>query len=992
MTVNTINDLVALLDQAEQDVTVLGAIANDTATETGSGISAGLVTTRDGGNVKNVQKVIADIENGITTGVRADIQADGVMVFAGAATWNFVGSNITVTDVSGVATIAVASEVNVVGTPASNQLGVWTGTQGLEGTSALTYEAGVLNVTGTVAATDFTGDGTALTGVASTAQGALADTALQSADIGVSIQAYAAVLTATTAAYTTAAETKLNNVETSATADQTGAEIKTAYEAEADTNALTDALLTKLNVVETSAFGVIAESKAITAVDGLAYSTSLDSDGGAWIDGAIARRSSWYNEPLNTATRGATRAFPANPVVIAESGKVTIFDGDDPALPMWMVFNANGAIASSGILPLTDITSVDMTDGVLAVGQVNTGNRGGLKVISFLADAAENYGYLPLTYGEFLGTIADRNTVNGYGASSRSVTLVNSVVNDVAMTVLPNAPIDPATGIRVPTILVGTDGGMSQISDDGNVWDFASVSSTYNYCHAVSVRDDGKFVVEMDANVNRRYTHVIDALTADLLINSYGSSAESLEFYSDNSSLPGLHTLAESARYVAKDALAGANGLTRTISGTTKENGMVSYVTSTYNTGWMQGDIKGAWLSSVDSTDLVGAELVTNGDFATDISGWPDLSEGTGSIAWDASGYIGLSTGVDSSNEGRTGQEVSTTVGGLYTLHITRVSGSSYITVGETISGPVITATSIAASDAEETLTFTATTTSTYVTLRNFTNTNATSLIDSISVRLADADRSVNANGLATYGTVTKAAVATGAELMSYSGFSTANYLEQPYNADLDFGTGDFSIMGWVKPSATQTGQDYIFGRGTTKLALGYVASSRTWHIYVNGVLATVVHDITGVWKSFTLARSGTTVSLYVGGLLITSYTNAGDVSGSTPTLVVGNLVAGNSQAFSGGSIALLRISATAPSAAQIAKIYNDEKHLFTDNALAVLSADAVTALSHDPVTDLLYVGGASGTATVSGITPVSRDATAVSTFISVVDGMEIKQ
>jgi hypothetical protein len=85
-------------------------------------------------------------------------------------------------------------------------------------------------------------------------------------------------------------------------------------------------------------------------------------------------------------------------------------------------------------------------------------------------------------------------------------------------------------------------------------------------------------------------------------------------------------------------------------------------------------------------------------------------------------------------------------------------------------------------------------------------------------------------------------------------------------------------------------------------------------------------------------------------------------------------------------------MGAGAPTDAQIAKMYEDEKHLFTDNALAVLSADAVTALSHDPVTDLLYVGGASGTATVSGITPVSRDATAVSTFISVVDGLEIKQ
>ena len=46
---------------------------------------------------------------------------------------------------------------------------------------------------------------------------------------------------------------KLDGIETGATADQTGAEIKAAYEGESDTNAFTDALLTKLNGIEASA-------------------------------------------------------------------------------------------------------------------------------------------------------------------------------------------------------------------------------------------------------------------------------------------------------------------------------------------------------------------------------------------------------------------------------------------------------------------------------------------------------------------------------------------------------------------------------------------------------------------------------------------------------------------------------------------------------------------------------------------------------------------
>lgn len=46
---------------------------------------------------------------------------------------------------------------------------------------------------------------------------------------------------------------KLDLIEDNATADQTGAEIKTAYEGEADTNAFTDALLSKLNAISAGA-------------------------------------------------------------------------------------------------------------------------------------------------------------------------------------------------------------------------------------------------------------------------------------------------------------------------------------------------------------------------------------------------------------------------------------------------------------------------------------------------------------------------------------------------------------------------------------------------------------------------------------------------------------------------------------------------------------------------------------------------------------------
>ena len=65
----------------------------------------------------------------------------------------------------------------------------------------------------------------------------------------------------------------------------------------------------------------------------------------------------------------------------------------------------------------------------------------------------------------------------------------------------------------------------------------------------------------------------------------------------------------------------------------------------------------------------------------------------------------------------------------------------------------------------------------------------------------------------------------------------------------------------------------------------------------------------------------------------------------------------------SNSKIALFRTGAGAPSAEQVKKIYNDEKHLFYENAKCTLygSSDAVTALGYDEDTELLHVGTSSG-------------------------------
>ena len=61
--------------------------------------------------------------------------------------------------------------------------------------------------------------------------------------------------------------TKLDGIETGATADQTGAEIKAAYEAESNTNAFTDSEKTKLTGIETGAD--VTDTANVTAAGAL---------------------------------------------------------------------------------------------------------------------------------------------------------------------------------------------------------------------------------------------------------------------------------------------------------------------------------------------------------------------------------------------------------------------------------------------------------------------------------------------------------------------------------------------------------------------------------------------------------------------------------------------------------------------------------------------------------------------------------------------------
>jgi hypothetical protein len=742
--------------------------------------------------------------------------------------------------------------------------------------------------------------------------------------------------------------------------------------------------------------GALSRNITDTAVDVFVYDTSKDSDGGAWRK--RTQGTSWYNETLNTATRGSRKEFPAVAVIVAESNQVTIYDGDDPDLPMWMVFNQLGFSCYS----ISSVTGVVARDGIIAASQAEHGHR----LQNFVSDTA----YFMSVSGKAEGTgLVNRNTAFIETTYDTSRPLVNSNANDVAMAVLPNAPIDAATGLPVPTIAVATDGGVSVIKDDGNVFDFTS-ATTPNTNFVSFTEDDRICFFADDSGANYKWVQIFDIPSSDV---GYIFSGAPNNYYATYSNTGGVYpALAPGATSDANNdgltfkqnvAVADPKGLgigtidqPRT---TDPSNNMVAYSTSDYATGWMHGDIKLATLSDTDDTDVTGSELVTNGTFDTDLSGWTDQTNVYLTPSWN-NGKLRLTWANNFSSWYGMEQFIPTEVGKTYVISADMTSSDSnaegsyfYVYLGGSWVGDN------GVTNGVYTRTFVAESTSTGIrTGHGNNNGNFYSgdyyEVDNISVRLAEEDRSVNGNGLQVFGTVTKNPVATGADLVAYSGFSTSNYLEQPYNSDLDFGTGDFCVMGWHKGTNTSGN---IFTRWTLNGSTFYQVylNNSRYRFQVTSSTNSKTADSdavanTDVWNYITAIRLAGILYLYVNGRLVATTTGStANLDDPTGTLAFGTFQ-GGSGASNSSYLALWRISATAPSPEQIKKIYEDEKFLFQENAQATLygSSDAVTALAYDDSTNLLHVGTSAGRSVFQGLRRVDNTTTAVGAAISASNGL----
>ena len=775
----------------------------------------------------------------------------------------------------------------------------------------------------------------------------------------------------------------------------------------------------KLDGANALALSAYNKTIGVVAVDAFIYDTSKDSDGGAWRK--RTQHTSWYNETLNTATRGSRREFPAVAVIVAESNKVTIYDGDEPDCPMWMVFN--GLSIGYMIYGLIDgATSVVMQNAQLVVSTSDVGS-GGVNIVDFIKETGSYINESPAGPYKHRGNIKQRNdALNVDVDQSFYGSIVDRLVNDVAMTVLPSAPIDSATGLPVPTIAVATDGGVSVIKDDGTVVDITVNNVAYTFARKVDFLSDNSLGMGIGVSngVAQESYYIFNSIpSSDNVItvdNITGTTKNVDEFYAIQSpnalvdlQLLGLNSnralLSSTGNSFASNE--GLSVVDRNV--VAPDKGLISYIASNYNTGWMPGDIKLATLSDTDTTNVTGSELHINGnsDFSsTNVSYISNTQSGTATVS---GGQLVLSGGTAGYSD-HVMTVTGLTVGKRYAITIDQIarsgaSGFGFYVDGGYLADSTTGGTYIARNNGTYSFYFTADSTTEGIDLVVSLSTSDTITFDNWSVRLAEEDRSVNNKGLQVFGTVTKTAVATGADLVAYSGFSVSNYLEQPYNSDLQFGTGDFCFSYWVKFSSIAGESIYsTVGTGTSSGTEGVAANtagdgSIGFAVYTNGIQSGgrtncgfTTTPTVGVWYCVQNIRRNGVLEFWIDGKRTDTAANTDDINATDSFTRLGGW--SNGGYGDSTSLSLFRVGKTSPTAEQIAKMYNDEKFLFQDNAQATLygTSDAVTALAYDEKTELLHAGTSQGRSVFQGLRRVDNTTDAVATTISARNQMIAEQ
>ena len=552
--------------------------------------------------------------------------------------------------------------------------------------------------------------------------------------------------------------------------------------------------------------------------------------------------------------RGNKADFPKLSAIVAEATSVNIYDLTEPGRPMWMRFTKPVAdnILSFLSHASSPVTSVAAMNGAIAVGQSNSysvGYYGHLRVANFSSDQMRKWaGYYGVNYISPVGIAERNNTTVGfnltYEVAAVSPSINSGYINAVAMTVLPDAPIDPATSLRVPTIAVATAGGVSVIKHDGSVVNIVNGDGANDARYVGFTRDNRIITQVFDDN---RGLRVFDIPNANVTQGNHYSKGFASEWYTDywgtgsnhDLVMVGVNTGPSSAAQLVSlignrfvRAQQGYSDIVNIVSRnrSTPTKSLLSTLSSKYNTGWLTGDIRRAYLSDVTAESISGSELVTNGTFASNVSGWTALNGG--SIAWSSGAAVVTGAGANTTG---VYQPITCVIGKTYRFQATCTLGTA--TIAEVAvnasaagSGGSLGTTYGYLSSSQTFVAYFVATATTHSVVLMARGVGLTATFDNVTVTEAVLDRSYKAASAPVFGTLAKSQLASGTSLVGFSGYSGSNYLREPYSADLDFGTGEWNASAWVNVPATLPAYSTV-ALGPELVTNGTFDSSTGWSL-----------------------------------------------------------------------------------------------------------------------------------------------------------------
>jgi hypothetical protein len=293
-------------------------------------------------------------------------------------------------------------------------------------------------------------------------------------------------------------------------------------------------------------------------------------------------------------------------------------------------------------------------------------------------------------------------------------------------------------------------------------------------------------------------------------------------------------------------------------------------------------------------------ELVTNGDFSNGTTSWTVYDDGILS----ATGGILKVTSTNGSNLGVANQQVTTVIGTRYTFSVDvipgNVTGRLRVDNSDYWQGDYLNQSN---SDyGTHTVTFEATSTTTYISLSPNSPTNGdhcfftnVSLKEETPVR----DYSADIKGSGSNKTLTANGNASVAVTPSYYGSAlsfdgSGDYLTTPNTGDFDFGSGDFTIEYWALDNTVtgerrtlylyNTTQEFLVGHsGQTVFFAAYDSGGNLFGQPTTGNVLTI-----GQWNHIAVEKYKTNLTIYVNGVagaISTTYT--GTIrSGQTPLYI----------------------------------------------------------------------------------------------------------